>query len=241
MEKSGSEPANNLSISTSLKRLRRHYKRRSKNLAGYTFGTTSNIPGAHLSLSRSSIPAWRQIKTDELSPKRSTNFKYPHRKGEVNTVCNTIEAAVKTNISKNKNVSQSYIYEEACTAFNVPSIDGRKSACPSEGRRYAAVIGELSKTISKAQAHDTKEDEDSMYALSAEEVYTDDSSYDSSPITYENVNTHTAQRRIEERSPSRIKEKLKVYAENELEKIDEQIHILLHGLHGNTDGIESNV
>ena len=80
-----------------------------------------------------------------------------------------------------------------------------------------------------------------LYALSAEEVYTDDSSYDSSPITYENVSTHSAQRRIEERSPSRIKEKLKVYAENELEKIDEQIHILLHGLHGNTDGIESNV
>ena len=43
-----------------------------------------------------------------------------------------------------------------------PPLTGRKSACPSEGRRYAAVIGELSKTISKAQAHDTKEDEDSI-------------------------------------------------------------------------------
>ena len=241
MEKSGSVPAKNLSISTSLKRLRHHYKRSSKNSAGYRFGTITSIPGSHPSLPRSSIPAWRQIKTDNLSPKRDTKFKYPHRKGEINTVCGTIEAAVNTNSSKIRNTSQPSIYEEACTAFNVPSVDGRKSACPSEGRRYAAVIGELSKTISKAQAHETKEDEDSMYTLSAEEAYTDDSSYDSSPITYENLNTHTAQSRIEERSPSRIKEKLKVYAENELEKIDEQIHILLHGLHGNIEGVESNV
>ena len=237
MEKPRSVQTNNLSISTSLKRLRHHYKRRSKNSSGYRFGSTSSIPGAHLTLSRSSIPAWRQIKTNDLSSNRSTNFKYPNRKGEINAVCSSIETAVNTN----KKAPQPYIYEEACTAFNVPSVDGRKSACPSEGRRYAAVIGELSKTISKAQAHEAKEDEDSMYALSLDEAYTDDSSYDSSPITYENLDAHTARRRIEERSPSHIKEKLKVYAENELEKIDEQIHILLHGLHGNTEGIESNV
>ena len=123
-----------------------------------------------------------------------------------------------------------------------PSVDGRKSACPSEGRRYAAVIGELSETICKAQqANERKDDDDSMYTLSAEDVYTDDSSYDSSPITYENLDTHVAQHRTEERPQNHINEKLKVFAENELEQIDEQIHILLHGLHGNSEGIESNV
>ena len=173
---------------------------------------------------------------------KNKNFKYPNRKGEVNTVCDAVEAEV--NVVKPVN-NRPKPYEEACTAFNVPSVDGRKSACPSEGRRYAAVIGELSQTISKVQAHDKNEDEDdSVYAPSPDDAYTDESSYDSNPITYENLDAHTSsQQRSGENvhGHNTMSEKLKAFAENELEKIDEQIHILLHGLHGSTEGIESNV
>ena len=190
------------------------------------------------------MPAWRQIQAEDIHSKKNNNYKYPHRQGEINTVCNTVEAEINVKKPKTNKVSKPYVYEEACTAFNVPSVDGRKSAYPSEGRRYAAVIGELSETICKAHAIEHK-DEDSMYALSAEDVYTDESSYDSSPITYENLDTHIAQHRTEERPQTHMKmkmnEKLKAFAENELEKIDEQIHILLHGLHGSSEGIESNV
>ncbi len=247
LEKSGASIPNTLSITTNLNRLRRHYRRKAQKPGGYRFGSaTVPVPGTHLNLTRPPPkPAWRQVKAEE-APVKENGVKYPPppKKPEVSTICNTVEAEINTTKPVNSNNTprpKPFRYEEACTAFNVPSVDGRKSACPSEGRRYAAVIGELSKTISKVQAHDTKDDGDSMYTMSAEDGYTDDSSYDSNPLTYENIGTQVAPSRTECTSPTQINEKLKAFAENELEKIDEQIHILLHGLHGNTEGIESSV
>ena len=234
-KKSGSVRRNSLSVSTSLKRLRRHYKRKSQKAAAYRFGT---IQGAHFNVGRTSIPAWRKMKVTEKSPKRSSRYKYPNRQGEINTVCNTAEIDTgKPKINKAK----PFKYEEACTAFNVPSVNSKTSTCPKGGRRYAAVIGELSETINRVHANEIKRDEESAYAVSADELYTDESGYDSNPITYENLDTRFVQQRTEKRPQNYMNEKLKAFAENELEKIDEQLHILLYGLHSNSEGIESNV
>ncbi len=185
------------------------------------------------------------MKNSAKKLQRTDTFKYPNRQGEINTVCESIDALPPSRPPSARPVAVPPVvpppcmYEEACTAFNVPSVDGRKSNCPSEGRRYAAVIGELSETINKVHHHDV--DDDSPYDFSPDissEMYTDESRVeDPNQIMYENLNQHRFIR-SESRRSTPMDQHLKAFAENELEKIDEQIHILLHG---NSTGLESHV